>query len=133
MFLDIGPLELLALAILGVIIFGPDKLPQAAATAARALRQVREFAHGARRDLKKELGPEFENFNLEDLNPRTFIRKSLLGGDEDVLGLRDLNLRELNLRELGLDEDPVSSLRRWPEPSPRLTPGEAPPYDVDAT
>lgn len=132
MFLDIGPLELLALAVLGVIIFGPDKLPQAAATAARALRQVRGFAQGARADLKKELGPEFENFNLEDLNPRTFIRKNLLG-DDDVLGLRDLNLRELNLRELGLDEDPLSLSRRSLEPSPRLAPGESPPYDVDAT
>lgn len=132
MFLDIGPLELLALAVLGVIIFGPDKLPQAAATAARMLRQFRDFAHGARADLKKELGPEFENFNLEDLNPRTFIRKNLLG-DDDVLGLRDLNLRELNLRELGLDEDPLSPSRRLMEPSPKLAPGESAPYDVDAT
>ncbi len=115
--LDIGPLEMIALVVLAILLFGPDKLPKLAADAARMLRQFREFSQGAKADLTRELGPEFRDLNLEDLNPRTFVRKNLLGNGK----LLD--------DDFDLDELPVP---RTPAED-RVKPGELPPYDADAT
>lgn len=102
MFFDLSLPEIVVLLGLGVVLFGPDKLPSAAASAARFLRQVRAFSENARNDLRNELGPEFQGLNLEDLNPKTFVRKNLLGESEDLRGLaqelRDpLGLSTLNV------------------------------------
>ncbi|WP_079032470.1 sec-independent translocase [Streptomyces specialis] len=88
MFFDIGSLEFIALIVLAILVFGPEKLPKMIQDAAGFLRKVREFSDSAKRDIRKELGPEFEDFDLQDLNPRTFARKHLL--DNDDLGLREL-------------------------------------------
>ena len=76
--LDIGFGEILILAAAALFIFGPDKLPKLAADAARTFRTLRQMVANARRDLTDSLGPEFDGINLDDLNPRTFVRKQLL-------------------------------------------------------
>jgi len=136
MFFDLSLPEIVVLLGLGVVLFGPDKLPQAAASAARFLRQVRAFSDNAREDLRKELGPEFDGLNIEDLNPKTFVRKNLLGEGEE---LRDLR-KEINatLNEAANLNGNAAAL-----PAPRtngavggstpLPAGELPPYDADAT
>ncbi|KND32224.1 sec-independent translocase [Streptomyces acidiscabies] len=87
MFNDIGPLELVTLAVLAVLIFGPDKLPKVIQDVTRTLRKIREFSESAKQDIRTELGPEFKDFEFEDLNPKTFIRKQL---DNDELGLKEI-------------------------------------------
>ena len=57
MFFDIGPLELVALAVIALLVLGPDKLPRYAADAARVLRQVRRMASDAKAEVSRELGP----------------------------------------------------------------------------
>ncbi|MFH8473004.1 sec-independent translocase [Streptomyces sp. NPDC018000] len=89
MFNDIGALELVTLAILGVLIFGPDKLPKVIQDASRFVRKIREFSESAKEDIRTELGPEFKDFEFEDLNPKTFVRKQLMDGDDD-LGLKEI-------------------------------------------
>ncbi|MFF9346136.1 sec-independent translocase [Streptomyces sp. NPDC014734] len=89
MFNDIGALELLTLAILGMLIFGPDKLPKVIQDASRFIRKVREFSDNAKQDIRTELGPEFKDFEFEDLNPKTFVRKQLMDGGDD-LGLKEI-------------------------------------------
>lgn len=139
MFFDIGPLEMIALVALAVVLFGPDKLPQAAANAARFLRQFREFTQNARDDLKKELGPEFSDLDLADLHPKTFVRKNLLGDGDgiseelgELRGLReDLN-RDLRVSTRDLAGPRISSPVR-DTPEARIAPGERPPFDADAT
>jgi sec-independent protein translocase protein TatB len=70
---NIGPLEFVVLAAIALIVFGPDKLPQLAKDAARTLRTLRDVAQGARSQLNSELGPDFADFDLASLNPRTAI------------------------------------------------------------
>ncbi|MFF2405587.1 sec-independent translocase [Streptomyces sp. NPDC058092] len=89
MFNDIGALELVTLAILGVLIFGPDKLPKVIQDASRFIRKIREFSESAKEDIRTELGPEFKDFEFEDLNPKTFVRKQLMDGNDD-LGLKEI-------------------------------------------
>ncbi len=106
--LSIG--KLLVLAVLAVVIFGPDQLPRIASQAGRALRDLRRMAEGAKADLKEGLGPEFADFDIDDLNPRKFVRKHLFD-------------------DLDLDGTAAAT-------APTLTglpPGENPPYDSEAT
>ncbi|MEU3887336.1 sec-independent translocase [Streptomyces sp. NPDC029041] len=87
MFNDIGPLELVTLIVLAVLVFGPDKLPKVIQDVTRTIRKIREFSESAKNDIREELGPEFKDFEFEDLNPKTFIRKQL---DNEDLGLKEI-------------------------------------------
>ena len=78
MVFDIGPLELVALAVIALLVLGPDKLPRYAADAARVLRQVRRMASDAKAEVSRELGPELQDISMSDLNPRSLVRKHLL-------------------------------------------------------
>lgn len=87
MFNDIGPLELVTIIVLAVLVFGPDKLPKVIQDVMRTIRKIREFSESAKADIREELGPEFKDFDFEDLNPKTFLRKQL---DNDELGLKEI-------------------------------------------
>ncbi|WP_066947342.1 sec-independent translocase [Streptomyces lushanensis] len=88
MFNDIGALELVTIVVLAVLVFGPEKLPKVIQDASRFIRKVREFSESAKEDIRSELGPEFKDFDFEDLNPKTFVRKQLM--DNDDLGLKEI-------------------------------------------
>lgn len=88
MFFDIGPLELVALVVLAVLIFGPDKLPKVIQDVSAFIRKVRAFSDSAKDDIRSELGPEFKDFDFEDLNPKTFARKHLMENDD--LGIKEI-------------------------------------------
>lgn len=77
---DIGPGEFIALAVLALLVLGPDKLPGYAADAARFIKQVRRMATDAREEVTKELGPELDGLSLRDINPRSLVRKHVLDG-----------------------------------------------------
>lgn len=100
---NVGPFEMLVLAAVALIAFGPDRLPQLAKDAARMLRTLRDLAQGARSQLNDELGPEFADFDLRSLNPRTAIRNALLDDEE----LPNLNPREAISRALRGEDDPA--------------------------
>jgi sec-independent protein translocase protein TatB len=120
LFFDLSPLKILVLAVLGLVIFGPEQLPKMAAQAGQALRNLRRLAETARADLSDNLGADFRDFDFNDLNPRAFVRKHLF--DEAADESPD---------HLGGPAD-----ARQPDPvdvSVQLGPGEVPPYDLDAT
>jgi sec-independent protein translocase protein TatB len=79
---DLSVGKILILAVIALIVFGPNELPKVAAQAGRMLRDLRKIAEGAKADLREGLGPEFQDFDFEDLNPRRFVQKHLL--DEPV-------------------------------------------------
>ena len=80
---DLSITKLLVLAVIAIVIFGPDQLPRIAAQAGRTLRDLRRIAEGATRDLREGLGPEFPDFDVADLHPRNFVRKHLLEDFDD--------------------------------------------------
>jgi sec-independent protein translocase protein TatB len=141
---NVGPFEMLVLAAVALIVFGPDKLPQLAKDAARMLRTLRDLAQGARSQLNDELGPEFADIDLRSLNPRTAIRNALLGDEE----LPTLNPREVISRALRGEDDPPrpgqapradqpradqASRANAYEQRPAADPTSPVPYDPDAT
>jgi len=112
---DLSLPKLLVLAAIALVIFGPSELPKIASQAGRALRDLRKIAEGAKNDLREGLGPEFADFEIEDLNPKRFVQKQLLD---------DLNA------DLGAQQQPARQAAANGTP---LTPGEPPPPDPDAT
>ncbi|WP_261719408.1 sec-independent translocase [Streptomyces sp. FZ201] len=143
MFNDIGPLELVTLIVLAVLVFGPDKLPKVIQDVTRTIRKIREFSESAKQDIRQELGPEFKDFEFEDLNPKTFIRKQL---DNDELGLKEIRNGFDLKKEMAEVTDAVHG--RESEPSAGTTssssstgdrvdmtkkPDDRPPFDMDAT
>jgi len=77
MFFDFGGGELIGLAILALILVGPDRLPKLASEAASLVRKIQKISHAATKELRENLGPGFENLQPADLNPKTFIRKQI--------------------------------------------------------
>ena len=73
------------LLVIAVILFGPERLPELARKAARTIRYIRTMADSAQRQLKDELGPEFSDLDVRDLNPKTCVRKHLLDEVEPVV------------------------------------------------
>jgi sec-independent protein translocase protein TatB len=113
MFNNLGWEEILLLAVIGLIIFGPDRLPRAIKDASKLLRELRTMARSAASDLKAELGPEMADLDLRSLHPRRFVEDALFGDDE-----------------------PKSKTAADGEASPlavALAHNERPPYDPDAT
>ncbi|MER5478286.1 sec-independent translocase [Streptomyces sp. NPDC002734] len=154
MFNDIGSLELITLVVLAVLVFGPEKLPKVIQDISRTIRKIREFSDSAKQDIRQELGPEFKDFEFQDLNPKTFIRKQLQNDDLGLGEIREsLDLKK-DIQQLadpsiandpsyrspaaaspppaaaasGQAAGPVGLEKKTPEPV-----AERPPYDLDAT
>jgi sec-independent protein translocase protein TatB len=92
--LDIGAGELLGLALVALLLVGPNKLPTFAADAARLIRKMRSFAQSATSDLRENLGPGFEDLSVSDLNPKTFIRKQMRQALDDEPTLDKNSVRQ---------------------------------------
>jgi len=105
----IGLAELGLLALVAMVVLGPDRLPEVAKQAGQMLRQVRRMATNARDDLREELGPDYADLELRDLDPRVIVRKHIMEAMADEA-----------------DEPVRSGLRP-------LEAGELPPYDPEAT
>lgn len=95
--------EIGLILVLGLLLFGPDKLPGMAKQAASMVRTVRRMADNAKNDLGRELGQDFSDVDLRSLDPREVVRRHLL--EESEAPVRDRILR----------------------------PGERPPHDDEAT
>jgi sec-independent protein translocase protein TatB len=81
MFNNLGLPEILLLAVIGLLVFGPERLPKAAADAGRFLRQLRQMARNATNELKTELGPEFAELDIASLHPRRLVEEHVFGED----------------------------------------------------
>ena len=77
MFFDFGAGEIAALAILAMVLVGPERLPQLAVEAAKMIKKLRVIATSATNELKENLGPGFEDLTPADLNPKAFVRKQI--------------------------------------------------------
>lgn len=119
--------EAIILLIIAVLVIGPKRLPDYAQKLANLVKEVRRMASGAREQIKEEVGVDLDDVDWKKLDPRQYdprriIREALLEDDED-------------------HRKPVSSpapaaVAAAAPPAPeivRLAPGEAAPFDNEAT
>lgn len=110
----VGLPELAVIIVVGLLVFGPDRLPDYAKQAGQFIRQVRAFSTSTRDDIRRELGPEFADFELTDLDPRRAVRRYI----EEAWDETD-------------DSDAENAAKKNVDRP--LMRGERPPYDPDAT
>ncbi|UUZ58130.1 sec-independent translocase [Nocardioides sp. B-3] len=103
----VGLAEMALIAFVAIIAFGPDRLPVLAKQAGIMMRKAKAMANSARDEIREELGPDYADLELRDLDPRTIVRRHIIEAMEDE------------------DARPLA------EPAPAE--GQRPPYDVDAT
>jgi sec-independent protein translocase protein TatB len=108
----VGIPEIGVILVVAVVVFGPDRLPEMARQAARLLHTLRGFARDAQTELRNELGPEYADFQLRDLDPRVAVRKQIMDA----------------MADLELEETTKSRPGQLP-----LFEGEVPPWDDEAT
>lgn len=128
MFSNVGWGEMLLLVIVGLVVLGPERLPEAIRWTSSTIRQARSYLSGATRELREEFGSEFEDLRepfdelqkLRGMSPKTAITKHLLDGDDSYLtGEFDKPVVK-----------PQSPSPSPPSPSPASGPA---PFDSDAT
>jgi len=127
-FSNLNAWEVITLALLGLFIFGPERLPKVIADGLRMLRGLRAMARNATEDLSRELGTDV---SLEDLHPKTFIRKHLLSEEEEAQLRRPFEDVARDVRQIGTDVNDAATYHR-PEQRSSDT-GRHRDYDADAT
>lgn len=99
---DIGLGEVIVLAVLALLVFGPDHLPGAASSAGKFVRQLREMATSAKRDLSDSAG--------------------LDGMTEDLKSLRDLHPKRIIASALNDEPAAATQAPAQPQPKPGVNP-----------
>lgn len=144
MFGNVGWAEILVLLVVGLVVLGPERLPDAARWIARAIRKVKDFAKSAEKQLQDDFGSDFEEFreplqqinSLRGVTPRALVTKHLLDGDESLF-TGDFEAAAPNtMASAGGDGARAAAPTSRPEQTPRsAAPGadSALAWDVDAT
>ena len=132
---DLSLTKLLVLAVIALVVFGPHELPKIAQQAGRALRDLRRIAEGAKADLREGLGPEFQDFDFDDLNPRRFVQKHLLDDMDKVPEQTRQSYGEQTRQSYGEVGSGSDAMLAGAANGARATllDGEDPPFDVEAT
>nr|WP_245356766.1 sec-independent translocase [Paeniglutamicibacter kerguelensis] len=117
--------ELLVLAILAVVILGPEKLPEYAAQLARLVKELRRMATGAKEQLREEVGDDIVDMDWKKLDPRQYdprriIKEALLDDFEDAASA----VKE----PAAIHQRAVATVQ-----VKRLAPNEPAPFDLEAT
>lgn len=101
-----GVPEIAVIVVVALLVFGPEKLPELAKQAGGFVRTVRQMANNAKDDLGREMGQDFSDLNLKDLDPREIVRRNFLDDDTTPAATKETRI---------------------------LRPGEKPPFDSEAT
>ncbi len=143
----INPAEFIVLLAVAAVVLGPERLPQYAQSLARLVRELRKMAQGASRQVREELGPEFDEIDWQKLDPRQYdprriVREALADAwdPDDPLGLKQNGYTEEGLKP---QSDGGPATKPKPAAEPAATPEKSadtpkaadgvPSFDTDAT
>jgi sec-independent protein translocase protein TatB len=89
---DIGMLELIVLAVISILVLGPDKLPEAMKQLAKFIKKIKNMWNDATKDIRQELEMEEMKEEMkkykEELNK---IQKNLPTKDNSINSSRDMS------------------------------------------
>jgi sec-independent protein translocase protein TatB len=80
-----GP-EFILLLLIGILVIGPQRLPEYTQKLANLVREVRRMASGAREQIKEEVGIDIDDVDWKKYDPRQYdprriIKEALLEDD----------------------------------------------------
>ncbi len=93
---DIGVWEIVVIAVVALLVFGPDRLPEMARQAGGWLRDLRRMVASARSEMSDSLGVDPQYLT----DPKGSLQRELLGEDVPV----PPTTRQGVSKALGLDE-----------------------------
>ncbi|GAB2551367.1 twin-arginine translocase TatA/TatE family subunit [Leucobacter ruminantium] len=81
--------KLLVILVIAVFVVGPERLPAYAKKLGDLVRTVKRMADGAKDRLRDEMGPEFDDVDWKQLDPRQYdprriIRDALLEDEREA-------------------------------------------------
>jgi sec-independent protein translocase protein TatB len=111
--------KLLVIAVIAVIVVGPEHLPKYAAQLGRIARSLREMANGAKDRMREEMGPDYDEVDWKKLDPRQYDPRRII-------------------REALLDDEPAPVVKpvregAYIQRQRFLREGKPAPYDSEAT
>lgn len=123
--------KLLIIGVIAVFLLGPDKLPHYAAQLGRLVRSMRDMANGAKDRMREEMGPDFDDVDWKQLDPRQYdprriIREAL----SDVDPFTEEAAKPVVARAAVNENSAYLQRKRKRE---ALGAGEAAPFDSEAT
>ena len=117
--LDINGWEVIILVVVGILVLGPERLPEYAGKLANLVRQARGFAQNAKTQLKEQMGPEFDDVDWRQYDPRQYDPRRIV--------------REALMDDPAPEPEKPQSGVMEPVPQPFHDPSKATPWDADAT
>lgn len=122
--------KLVLIGVVAALLIGPERLPRYAEALARFVTRGRDWLAGARTRVRDEMGDDFDDVDWRRLDPRQYdprriIREALL--DDAPVAKPRTSL---------VDATPGSAERsasQQPSTPQRLSSGERPPFDGEAT
>lgn len=81
--------KIFVILLIALFVIGPEKLPSYAKRLGELVRSAKRMADGAKDRLRDEMGPEFDDVNWKQLDPRQYdprriIRDALLEDDREA-------------------------------------------------
>ncbi|WP_345469875.1 sec-independent translocase [Glutamicibacter ectropisis] len=123
--------EFIVLAVLAVVILGPEKLPEYAKKLANLVKEVRRMANGAKEQLREEVGDEVADIDWRKLDPRQYdprriIKEALVDEFDDAI----------NVAKASPETSPApvrTAIAPETQKQKQLEANEAAPFDSEAT
>lgn len=106
---------------LAMLLIGPERLPEYVAKLRGFVRQAKQFADGAKNQLREQMGPEFDDIDWKSYDPRQYDPRRIV--------------REA-LADLDDEDDPVTKDEAASKSRPKsvtFDPDRPTPFDTDAT
>ena len=105
--------KILVIMVIAVIILGPERLPLYAKKLGEFVRSIKHMADGAKDRLRDEMGPDFDDVDWKQLDPRQYdprriIRDALLEDERGPTAPRS----STSTRRLRERRPPLGSRRR---------------------
>jgi sec-independent protein translocase protein TatB len=130
-----GP-EFFLLLIIGVLVIGPQRLPEYTQKLANLVKEVRRMASGAREQIKEEVGIDIDDVDWKKYDPRQYdprriIKEALLDDDSKPVsaGAPAAVAAVSGTAAVAAEAAPQRPARQVQS----LPPGEPAPFDTEAT
>ena len=127
-----GP-EFILLLLIGILVIGPQRLPEYTQKLANLVREVRRMASGAREQIKEEVGidideVDWKKYDPRQYDPRRIIKEALLEDDTKPVsaGGTAAVAAAASATASSSGEQPARIIEQLPY-------GEAAPFDSEAT
>lgn len=132
-----GP-EFFLLLIIGILVIGPQRLPEYTQKLANLVKEVRRMASGAREQIKEEVGIDIEDVDWKKYDPRQYdprriIKEALLDDDtKPVSAAAPAAVAAVSGAAVAAAGAPAVSSRPQ-RVVQTLSPGTPAPFDTEAT